>query len=92
MATTPEGKRPRGPGIAAGVGSASSSRHAGDDYTGTTGTKTPTGNRPVPPIPADHAPPPKAKNAARPAAKHTPMPVPPKYHRTDKAHGGGGGY
>lgn len=94
MAKSPTGNRPVPP-IASGVGSDSDSRtsHKGDKYSGSRGTKPPTGNRPVPGVPNDAAPAPKAKNRSKPATPFTPMPKGAGgVHKTDKAHGGGGGY
>lgn len=62
-------------------------------YSGSRGTKSPTGSRPVPSVPSNHPAGPPAMRATKPAVKHTSMPTPNR-KATTGAHKktGGGGY
>lgn len=87
------GKRPT-PSIARGKGSSSwdTDKTGGTDKNRESHTKTPTGNRPVPGIPAHHPPTPTVPGAVKRPIKHTSMPTPNKDRLTgaSKQEGGGG--
>lgn len=74
MAKTPEGKRTT-PRVAKGK-SPSFNNDSMGGYSGSRGTKTPTGNRPVPSVPADHPPTATVPGPVKAPIRRTSMPTP----------------